>query len=99
MAYLTCDSVKVCTECARRTWDGNVAELGNKMSLLLKRQLEKDGLLDEITVSQRSCLGTCPDDGIAVSLGRRDRAREAERYTVFTKRDLDFIYARMLGEV
>ncbi len=93
------DFVKVCTSCGRRAEDGRVAELSERLLPLLKRELEKDGLSGMVRASGRPCFGVCPNNGILVGLGDQSTLMPAERHVVRSLHDLDFIYARLMGEI
>lgn len=92
------DFIKVCTSCGRRAEDRRVAELSDRLVPLLKRELEKDGLEGTVRASGRPCFGVCPINGILVGLGDQSSLNPAERHVVRSLHDLDYIYARMMGE-
>ncbi len=93
------DFIKVCTSCGRRAEDRRVAELSECLLPLLKKELEKDGLSGTIRASGRPCFGICPQNGILVGLGEQHYPVSIEKHIVRSLHDLDYIYARLMGEV
>ncbi len=99
MSDLLFDTVKFCSSCARRATDGDVAALGTRLRPLFQKQLEKEGLGGCVAMSSRPCFAKCPDNGITVALSASDDALPREVYIVTSLRDLDYVYARLRGEV
>ncbi|MFQ3582382.1 MAG: hypothetical protein SNJ67_08370 [Chloracidobacterium sp.] len=99
MSELLFDTVKFCSSCARRATDGDVAALGARIRPLFQKQLEKEGLGGCVAMSSRPCFAKCPDNGITVALGTSDESLPREVYIVASLRDLDYVYARLRGEV
>jgi predicted metal-binding protein len=97
MSQVPFDRVKVCSSCARRAEDRAVGAFGEKICGLVKRELERDGLAGEIAVSARPCFRECPANGVAVALFA-DSGFQPEWHVVRTPADLDFLYARLIGE-
>ncbi len=93
------DRVKFCSSCSRRATDGDVAALGTRIRPLFQKQLEKEGFGGCVALSSRPCFAKCPDNGITVALSTSDDSLPQEVYIVTSLRDLDYIYARLMGEV
>jgi hypothetical protein len=70
---------------------------GRRLRRENKRELERDGLAGEIAVSARPCFRECPANGVAVALFA-DSGFQPEWHVVRTPADLDFLYARLIGE-
>ncbi len=99
MSDLLFDIVKFCSSCSRRATDGEVAALGTRIRPLFQKQLEKEGLGGCVSLSSRPCFAKCPENGITVALSTSDDSLAREVYIVTSLRDLDYVYARLRGEV